>query len=351
MTISLKHAKESTIADGTNEDLIRPSDWNAEHVLLQATARILGRITAEAGATEELTKAQVLSFLNAEDGATADLTGAEILALLLDVDGAGTGLDADLLDGNEASAFQAASSNLDDWANEAVAGYYTAAAVDAILTAYYTAAQVDFIFSSYYTSAQVDALFGDYYTSVQIDAAFQPLDDDLTALAALTTTAAGRTILEVADPGADRIFFWDDSESTFAPLTLGGGLSISGTQLRKEESFVIACSDETSDLETGTAKVTFRMPYAFEVTAVRASVTTAPTGQAIQVDINEGGASILTTEITIDAGDTTSEDATTPPAINDGTIADDAEITIDLDQIGSGTAGAGLKVVLIGYRP
>ena len=44
------------------------------------------------------------------------------------------------------------------------------------------------------------------------------------------------------------------------------------------ESIIIACSDETTAITTGTAKVTFRMPYAFTLSAVRASVTTAPTG-------------------------------------------------------------------------
>lgn len=54
------------------------------------------------------------------------------------------------------------------------------------------------------------------------------------------------------------------------------------------QSFVIACSDEATDLTTGTAKVTFRMPFPFTVDAVRASVTTAPTGANLEVDINEG---------------------------------------------------------------
>ena len=112
----------------------------------------------------------------------------------------------------------------------------------------------------------------------------------------------------------------------------------------------IACSDETTDLTTGTAKATFRMPFAFTLDAVRASVTTAPTGAALQVDINEGGASVLSTEITIDDGEKTSTTAATPAVISDSDLADDAEITIDIDQIGSGTAGAGLKVWLIGRR-
>lgn len=40
-----------------------------------------------------------------ETGATADQTAAEILAALLTVDGSGSGLDADLLDGNSSAAF------------------------------------------------------------------------------------------------------------------------------------------------------------------------------------------------------------------------------------------------------
>lgn len=113
----------------------------------------------------------------------------------------------------------------------------------------------------------------------------------------------------------------------------------------------IACSDETTALTTGTAKVTFRMPFAMTLTAVRASVTTAPTGSALSVDINEGGASILSTVITIDAGEKTSTTAATPAVISDTALADDAEITIDIDGVGSTVAGAGLKVYLIGTTP
>lgn len=120
------------------------------------------------------------------------------------------------------------------------------------------------------------------------------------------------------------------------------------------ESFVIACSDETSDLTTGTAKVTFRMPYAFTLLAgadgVKASVTTAPTGAALTVDINEGGTTILSTKLTIDATEKTSATAATPPVISDTALAADAEITIDIDAVGSTVAGAGLKVMLVGYQ-
>lgn len=112
----------------------------------------------------------------------------------------------------------------------------------------------------------------------------------------------------------------------------------------------LAISDETTDLTTGTAKITFRMPYAMTLTGVRANVNTAPTGSVLTVDINETASSILSTKITIDATEKTSETAATPPVISDSALADDAEITIDIDTIGSTIAGKGLKIWLIGTR-
>jgi hypothetical protein len=113
---------------------------------------------------------------------------------------------------------------------------------------------------------------------------------------------------------------------------------------------IIACSDEATSLTTGTAKVTFRAPYAFTLTAVRASVNTAPTGSTLIVDINEAGTTVLSTKLSIDASEKTSTTAASAAVISDSAIADDAEITIDIDQIGSTIAGKGLKVALIGTR-
>ncbi len=116
------------------------------------------------------------------------------------------------------------------------------------------------------------------------------------------------------------------------------------------QAIPIACSDETTALTAGTAKVTFRMPFAFKVTAVRMSVTTAPTGATLlTIDIKESGTTILSTKLTIDASEKTSTTAATPPVISDPDLADDAEITIDINSVGSTIAGAGLKVYLIGY--
>ena len=128
--------------------------------------------------------------------------------------------------------------------------------------------------------------------------------------------------------------------------TTGGGES----PYKRTTSFVIACSDETSDLTTG-EKVVFRMPYAYTVEDVRASLTTAATGGTLlTVDINEGGTTILSTKITIDASETTSTTAATPAVISDAALANDAEISIDIDAIGSTNTGKGLKVYIIGNK-
>lgn len=114
------------------------------------------------------------------------------------------------------------------------------------------------------------------------------------------------------------------------------------------EVIIVAVSDETTAITTGTAKVTFRMPFAMTLTAVRANLNTASGSGNPTVDINESGSTILSTKLSIDAGELTSTTAATAAVISDANLADDAEITIDIDTAGTGAKG--LKVSLIGTR-
>lgn len=114
-----------------------------------------------------------------------------------------------------------------------------------------------------------------------------------------------------------------------------------------QETFIIAISDETTAITTGNAKATFRIPYAFKVLKVRASLTTFSTSGTPTFDINESGVSILSTKITIDVNETTSVTAAVPPVISDDALAENAEITIDIDVAGTGATGA--KIYIIGY--
>ena len=111
-------------------------------VIVQGYSAVLAATTAS------FTTADETKLDGIEAGATADMSAAEILAALLTVDGAGSGLDADLLDGNSSAAFATAGHNH--------------------------------------------------------DATYQPLDSDLTAIAALTTTVFGRALLALADAAALR---------------------------------------------------------------------------------------------------------------------------------------------------
>jgi hypothetical protein len=149
----------------------------------------------------------------------------------------------------------------------------------------------------------------------------------------------------------------NDSTATLTCATaafIGGGddrLVLKGI----EEILIIALSDETTNLTTGTDKIIFHMPFAMTLTGVKASVSEAPTGSTIIVDINEfpsGGskATILSTKLSIDASEMSSLSAASAAVISDAALADNATLHFDIDQIGSSNAGKGLKVTLYGYR-
>lgn len=114
------------------------------------------------------------------------------------------------------------------------------------------------------------------------------------------------------------------------------------------EVIVVVCSDETTAITTGTAKVTFRMPYTMTLTEVRASLTASSSSGNPTFDINENGTSCLSTKLSIDSGEETSTTAATSAVISDATLTADSEITIDFDTAGTGAKG--VKVYLIGTR-
>ena len=171
---------------------------------------------------------------------------------------------------------------------------------------------------------------------------------DVTGSGALSIAADAVTYAKMQNVVADDRILGNISGADSAVAELTGAQVLALLTLPVE--LTVAVSDEDTDLTTGTAKLTFRMPYAMTLTEVRASVNTAPTGANIVVDVNEAGTTVLSTKISIDEDDKTSSFSSTPPVISDSALADDAEMTIDLDQIGSTIAGKGLKVTLIGTR-
>lgn len=110
----------------------------------------------------------------------------------------------------------------------------------------------------------------------------------------------------------------------------------------------VALSDETTAITAGSAKATLRAPFGFTLTGVRANLNTASSSAVPTVDINVAGTSVLSTKLTIDVNELTSVTAGTAAVISNGTIADDAVLTFDVDVAGTGAKG--LKVWLYGTR-
>lgn len=111
----------------------------------------------------------------------------------------------------------------------------------------------------------------------------------------------------------------------------------------------IAITDEATTITTGNAKMTFRWPFAFTLQSVRANLNTASSVGNPAIDVNQGGSSIFSTTLTIDASEKTSTTAATPAVLSTTAMTDDAEVTVDIDT--SGTGAKGLKLWFLGFRP
>jgi len=110
-----------------------------------------------------------------------------------------------------------------------------------------------------------------------------------------------------------------------------------------------AASDETSGVSTGNAKLTYQWQVAFTISSIFANVSVAPTGSSMIIDVNDGGSTIMSSaKLEIDAGETTTRTAATPPVLTDTAFAAGAIMTFDFDQVGSTIAGAGVKVYMNG---
>ena len=98
------------------------------------------------------------------------------------------------------------------------------------------------------------------------------------------------------------------------------------------------------DLEAATSvSARIEVPFSGTISEATAHVDTAPVGSAITLDINLNGTTLWSSgKLTISdgatSGTTTTFDATT--------VSDDDVFTMDIDAIGSGTAGADLTVQL-----
>ncbi len=109
-----------------------------------------------------------------------------------------------------------------------------------------------------------------------------------------------------------------------------------------------ALSDETTNLTVGTAKLKSRVPCDFDVLDIRSSLSDDSSSGLVTVDVNIAGSSVLSTKLSIDAGETTSVTAAAARVISDLSWNDNDEMVFDIDAAGTGAKG--LKVQILGYQ-
>lgn len=110
----------------------------------------------------------------------------------------------------------------------------------------------------------------------------------------------------------------------------------------------IVMGDASDPLTTGADKnpIPMEAPCALTITEVRLKVKTAPVGAAIIVDVNKNGTTIFTTQSNRpQIADGQTEGNTTTIEVNSLVKGDD--LTFDIDQVGSSTAGSMLMVEVI----
>lgn len=97
--------------------------------------------------------------------------------------------------------------------------------------------------------------------------------------------------------------------------------------------------DPETDVATGAKKAFVHIPFAGTLLGVHAQVdTTSSSGDPV-FNIKKNGGEILSTKISIDAGEYGSHTATTPPVISGAVVAENDVYTYDVDGAGTGTKG------------
>lgn len=312
MAVSFKHTFASGVADSGIVTNVRPSNWNAEHTVTAATFKLLG--TAGTTTVGEVTYTAFSATL------LDDATQAAARTTL----GLVPGTDVQAQD-----AELAAIAGLTSVADRLP--YFTGSGTAALAT-----------FTAFARTLLDDATAGAALGTLGAQAS----DAELTAIAGLTSaadqmpyfTGSGTAALTTVTSFMRTLL--NDTTAAAARSTLGIP--------NHSDTFILAASDETTVITTGTAKVTMRAPWAMTATEVQASLTTSSSSGVPTFDINLNGTTMLSTKITIDVGEETSQTAAVAPVISDTSIAKGDEITVDFDVAGTGAKG--VKIYIIGDR-
>lgn len=121
------------------------------------------------------------------------------------------------------------------------------------------------------------------------------------------------------------------------------------------ETITLVLSAVGTDATAGLDKFEWHATEAFSLQSIAAQcdADNPPTGSTFILDVNKGGTTLLSTKVTIDAGEWNSDTAATPPVLTTTptAVAKGDILDFDIDQIGSTNAGQEYKAVLYILRP
>ena len=118
------------------------------------------------------------------------------------------------------------------------------------------------------------------------------------------------------------------------------------------DTILAAASDESSNLIVEGPVRTYRAPYPLDLTLgyIRMSLTQAPLGAPLIVDVHMNGTTLFTEPLQIDIGQKTSVTSVAQSVLLEWYVPDDAEFKVYITQVGSTAGGAGLKVAITGIK-
>jgi hypothetical protein len=119
---------------------------------------------------------------------------------------------------------------------------------------------------------------------------------------------------------------------------------IQGLQGISLETFFIVLSEGITFTGIDVATIEY-FTYAAQNLTLTLVAGTAPTGSSIVVDVNKNGSTILSTKISIDAGELNSTTSATPYVLTSTTIDIGDKLSIDVDQVGATVRGSNLQLI------
>ena len=203
------------------------------------------------------------------------------------------------------------------------------------------------------TTAHIAEVTDQYFSNARANIALASnLDVRVPILgrAALSTAAGSRAYNSgtgvITIPGtSDHVT--EGTTNLFFSNTRANGTISANVQHSMQQHMVVALSGSTDNVFASANVLVLRAPVPMTLYQLpRISVLEAPTGDTIEVGIQVNNTDILSTNLTIDANETTSTTAATPAVLSSTTIADDAEIMFDVNKVGSTLPGKALKLTL-----